>query len=341
LCRFGAIYYIDATTLGTIQSSFENIARSTCAGTTVDDALRWLSRQRSEWLLLIDNADDPEINLQQIFPHCIHGNILITTRNPDCRRYAPDSNANVAEMSSNDAVELLFKSAMVERSANNRDTGASICQELRYFALAIAQAGAYIAQACSLGDYIRIYREDRAKLLQVRSTQAVDDYKWTVYTTWEMNLEKLTPTAAMLLRLSAFVHHDGIPRALFANAAAAVDKQGSFRDATCFLANFRSDSGEWSNQMFLKSIRELASYSLINLDTEHETYSIHPLVHAWARERLASQNAMKLGHACCNSWHSLFLTVRNLKLMHSEEFSCLIWMLLAPQEVLIKLIPMS
>jgi hypothetical protein len=92
---FCAIYYIDATTIATIQSSFENIARNASAGTTIDDALHWLWQQRSEWLLLIDNADDPEINLQQFCPRCVHGNVLITTRNPHCRRYAPDSNVNV------------------------------------------------------------------------------------------------------------------------------------------------------------------------------------------------------------------------------------------------------
>jgi hypothetical protein len=54
--------------MATIQSSFENIARNACTGTTIHDALRWLSQQRSERLLLIDNADDPEINLQQFSP---------------------------------------------------------------------------------------------------------------------------------------------------------------------------------------------------------------------------------------------------------------------------------
>jgi hypothetical protein len=285
MSSFSAIYYIDATTMATIQSSFENIARSASAGTSTDDALRWLSRQRSEWLLLIDNADDPEINLQLFFPRCVHGNILITTRNPHCRRHAPESNVDVAGMDSNDAVELLLKSAMVERSAENRDIAALICQELGYLALAITQAGAYVLHACSLDDYLRVYRTDRAKLLQLRSAQAVDDYKWTVYTTWGMSAERLTSTTAMLLRLFAFIHHDGIPRALFENAAAAVvEEQEPFRDAFRFLASFRCENGDWSDDMFFNSIRELASYSLVNVDIERQTYSTNPLVHTWAQE---------------------------------------------------------
>ena len=44
---------------------------------------------------------------------------------------------------------------------------------------------------------------------------------------------------------------------------------------------------------FHKLINELSSYSLINDDKEHNVYSIHPLVHAWARDCMASKD-----HAC-------------------------------------------
>jgi hypothetical protein len=190
-------------------------------------------------------------------------------------------------MDPEDAIDLLLRSAMVEDSARNRDIGAAICHELGCLALAITQAGAYILRACSLDDYLQVCREDRATLLQSRSGQAVDDYKWTVYTTWEMSLEKLSPPTAMLLRLFAFLHHDRIPRAIFEKAAASGIARDAFHDGIRFLANFRTQSGEWSKQKFLNSIRELTAYSLINVDNEHHTYSIHPLVHAWARERVS------------------------------------------------------
>jgi tetratricopeptide (TPR) repeat protein len=190
-------------------------------------------------------------------------------------------------MDSEDAVELLLKSTMVGDSASNRDIGAAICDELGCLALAITQAGAYILHACSLGDYLQVYRKDRATLLQSRSGQAVDDYRWTVYTTWEMSLQKLSSSTVMLLRLFAFLHHERIPRAIFEKAAASEDTRDAFHDGIRFLANFRKESGEWSNQKFLNSIRELTAYSLINVDNDHHTYSIHPLVHAWARERVS------------------------------------------------------
>ena len=234
---------------------------------------------------MIDNADDPEINLQQFFPACRHGNIIITSRNPSCRLYAPDSHFNVSGMTSNDAIELLLKMTMAQRSPANLERAALICGELGYLALAVAQAGAYIAHSCSLDDYLHIYREDRAQLLQRHSPHTPGDYQWTVYTTWEMSLKKLTATARMFLRICSFMHHGGISRAIFENAAVANISGGAFEDANRFLSNFKTRTGEWSRLAFLNHTKDLLSYSLINLDTENHIYSIHPLVHAWARDR--------------------------------------------------------
>ena len=187
-------------------------------------------------------------------------------------------------MNANDAIELLLKMTAAQRSPTNMEQAASICRELGYLALAVAQAGAYIAHSCSLDDYLDIYHENRAHLLHKHSTHTPGDYQWTVYTTWEMSLKKLTPTAMMFLRICSFLHHGGISRAIF-EAAVANDLDESFEDANRFLSNFKTKNGEWSKLAFLSHTKDLLSYSLINLDTENHAYSMHPLVHAWARDR--------------------------------------------------------
>ena len=188
-------------------------------------------------------------------------------------------------MNAEDAIELLLKMTASQRSPANLERAASICQELGYLALAVAQAGAYIAHSCSLGDYLHIYREDRARLLQRHSPHSPDDYEWTVYTTWEMSLKKLTPTTTMFLRICSFMHHGGISRAIFENAAVANIPGKSFDDGNRFLSNFKTETGEWSRLAFVDHTKDLLAYSLINLDTETDVYSIHPLVHAWSRDR--------------------------------------------------------
>jgi hypothetical protein len=85
--------------------------------------------------------------------------------------------------------------------------------------LAVAQAGAYISSSRALGLYLELYETatKRIELLSQRPTQS--DYELSVYTTWHISFEKLSPHAAELLQLCSFIHHDGITEEIFQRAA--------------------------------------------------------------------------------------------------------------------------
>ncbi|KAJ7862708.1 hypothetical protein B0H13DRAFT_1638541, partial [Mycena leptocephala] len=70
-----------------------------------------LISQREEWMLLFDNADDPSIDLFHFFPRCTHGNIIITSRNPQLAVHGPRSHSRVGDMDETDAIDLLLVSA--------------------------------------------------------------------------------------------------------------------------------------------------------------------------------------------------------------------------------------
>jgi len=74
--------------------------------------------QKDEWLLLFDNADEPNIDLNKFFPPCKHGNIIITTRNPGLCVYA-GANTHVDNMEEEDAAVLLLKTAALEDVPKN------------------------------------------------------------------------------------------------------------------------------------------------------------------------------------------------------------------------------
>ena len=74
------MYFIDARTAETIAARLRNIAIAEGTGDSEQDALDLLAKQRKEWLLFFDNADDINLNLREYFPKCSHGNILITSR---------------------------------------------------------------------------------------------------------------------------------------------------------------------------------------------------------------------------------------------------------------------
>jgi hypothetical protein len=114
---------VDASSSITITTDLENIARAKAAGESLQDALAWLARQREEWLLLFNNADDAKLNLHNYFPSCSHGNILITSRNRDTRLHAlsPESNYNVSNLTPDDARCLLL-TMVGQRDAHSNET---------------------------------------------------------------------------------------------------------------------------------------------------------------------------------------------------------------------------
>jgi len=75
--RFSGVFYVDASTKETISADLINIALSQGICDSEKATLDWFSRQREEWLLVFDNADNPTLNLRPYLPSCSHGIILI------------------------------------------------------------------------------------------------------------------------------------------------------------------------------------------------------------------------------------------------------------------------
>jgi len=71
LSRFSDVFYVDASTRQTIRADLSQIALAKGIGESETATLDWLSRQRKEWLLLLDNADDPTSILVLIFPDAL------------------------------------------------------------------------------------------------------------------------------------------------------------------------------------------------------------------------------------------------------------------------------
>lgn len=105
--------YIDATTRETVSAGLIALAQAANAGESEREALAWLVSQKERWLLVFNNADDPDLQLHDFFPPCAHGDILLTTRNQHMASYTtgPESFCYVGEMRPDDALELLLKTS--------------------------------------------------------------------------------------------------------------------------------------------------------------------------------------------------------------------------------------
>ncbi|KAJ6484611.1 P-loop containing nucleoside triphosphate hydrolase protein [Mycena sanguinolenta] len=285
--------FLDASTTDTIQTGLKNIMTAEKTGNASQDALTWLIGKHENWLLFLDNADNPGINLNQFLPRCKHGNIIITSRNPNLQVYGQSS--LVTDMEEPDAVALLLKSSQQEISASNELLAQNIVKALWYFPLAIVQAGAFIAEVGTLETYLDLFLKNRTELLKKISSQRHDDYTWAVYTTWQMSFSKLSSVAAMFLQLCSFIHWDDISEDIFSRAAKRVMQLPQIATSREFFSHFVGETGEWDSLAFLKVTNEIKAYSLLDFNPERKTFSIHPLVHSWTRTTLDEAESY---HSC-------------------------------------------
>ena len=268
--------------------------------------------------MVFDNADNqmPE-ELEQFFPSGLGGNILITSRNSGLKHLTlHESSLEVKEMEENDAISLLLKAACLSESqANLKAVASKIVNELFCIPLAIDQAGAFIAFGdTDIRNYLDEYSQYRERLLSYPDFKGASKYNRTVYGTWELSFKEIqqraksdnsqraeaAKTAMFLVSMFAFFHFDGITEEIFSYAAtqeygdneqrSALPLESSIIDCTlCQLHN----TGRWDNFIFKEGVRVLLSFGLIKLVSCKGIYTMHPLIHAWGRDRMSSEDRQK------------------------------------------------
>ncbi|KAJ7752692.1 P-loop containing nucleoside triphosphate hydrolase protein [Mycena metata] len=301
---FSNVFLLDTSKVETIDTGLKGIAVSKSAGDSAQDALMWLQSNDNNWLLFFDNADDPKINLNDFLPKCSHGNIIITSRNPELRSYG--AHTLVSDMEEADAITLLLRRANKESSEENLKLATGIVKELYYLPLAIIQASAFISKSEDLKGYLALYHSNRARLLSEKAAQSHDDYAQTVFTTWQISFNQLSHLAATLLQLCSFLHYTGISEDMF-SAASKYDfpswspPKEELQEPLEFLSHFvEPTTGEWNSLKFLDITNEIKAYSLISFDVKTKLFSIHPLVHAWSHSTLPDETPLQ-------SWMSSIL----------------------------------
>ena len=274
----------------------------------MEDFKRCLANSPEPWLLILDNADDPLLNISRFFSVGIRGTIIITSRNPECRSHATVGSIEFHEMESDDAITLLLKSADLSVDDENLQKHArSIVQTLGYLALAVSQAAASIRQrVCSLEDYLNTFTRHRKALLSRESVQSSSDYKYTVYTTWGISVDSIkdlaknstdsmAATALEFLTFFGLCHFDGITESIFGSAWDnfnnieqyqwwASNQLGMIRDR---------QSSRWDSLRFKEAMQLLSNYSFIRVSGPDSRISLHPLVHSWIRDSLNEELHLK------------------------------------------------
>ncbi|CAI7648569.1 unnamed protein product [Penicillium glandicola] len=324
--NFWGVFWVDASSPKAAEQAFSGLARIGKVEEKLESGLYWLSTQDMPWLLVIDNADDADFDYARYFPLGAKGHILVTSRNPDCKVHATIGFEEFANLEEEDSITLLLRSAIVSdlHDLNARATARPIVQALGCLPLALIQAGASIRQnICSLEDYLNVFNSYKRKLFLNGIQQGQGSYEHTVFTTFEVSYNKIrslttdeAKDAIEILHVMAFLHFDQIPGTLFEKAWEGFFSHGKLNALSSLVDRITQISGDlvtlssgyggwfttfaegrlprifsqtensWDKLRFRKAIHLLWSYSLILQNVSLGSYSMHPMVQFWARERL-------------------------------------------------------
>ncbi len=233
------------------------------AAQAVLDALR-RGAPYQRWLLIFDNADQPE-ELSDIIPHG-PGDVLITSRNP--RWQAVVDTVAVDVFSRAESIEFLGKRVP---SGLNPDDADQLADELGDLPLALEQAGALQAETgMPVEEYLRLLRNQVSAIMAEGKSP---DYPLSMTAAWKLSvstLEQQLHEAVVLLRCCAFFGPEPIPRDLFPRGAQAL---------TSPLGALLADPIRLA-----RAVRELGRFALVRLDGR--AIVIHRLIQALLRDDL-------------------------------------------------------
>jgi tetratricopeptide (TPR) repeat protein len=215
-------------------------------------------RMRHRWLLILDNAEQPD----QVEPWLPEGpgHVLITSRNPDWHGIAHQSDLNVFTRTDS----LAYFQARIPGIATEQAD--LLAHDLGDLPLALAQAAGVLRSGMTLDRYRQLLTTHTARLLQESDVRDYPALAATVNIAATRLLDDGRPDAAALLRLGAFLGPEPISTAWLEAAR----------------SRLTTIPGDPDDPMWLRNaLQPLGRYGLAR--TDFDTFQIHRLTQAVLR----------------------------------------------------------
>lgn len=287
---YSIIWWIRAGHPSTITDDYSSLASQlglklcTTSAEEIRKTVAYCLSQKSGWLLIFDNAKDPEL-IKKYIPGGDNGSILVTSNVPDWWQFTIPITINALERI--DAIELMF--------ARTKQTNGAITSQLvavmQDLPLAIDHACSYISKAGkSITDYLTMFRSHTKRLSQhIGETIAREDI---VLVTTSLGIEQAQREATgaeTLLSILAFMSPDPISEKLL--------KKG--------LEELGIQTTSLADQAILRtSVVALYKYSLI--DVSAEKIIVHSMVQNAQMRRLSEEEQRKYAHTAISLISSIF-----------------------------------
>lgn len=292
------MFWIDASSEENAESGFASLGLQAGRGPTFAAGMHWLSTYSKSWLLVLDNADDPDMEVTKYIPRGGNSHVLITTRNPGVIDHATVGHFQFRGMDPEEAIALLLKYADLTKEAEGLNIQSNkfaedIASELGYLALALRHAGTTIrGKIHSLERYLHYYLGLRKK--RSGSFLSKNSDERSIIATWEIPFQKIVARSQSLeyrdavdiLHIFAFMHFESIPEGIFQTFWSSIN--GTETDLADYPEIFQNRLmlNEEAEARVRRAFRVLRDHSIVDHDVAQKVCSLHPVIHGWARSRL-------------------------------------------------------
>jgi tetratricopeptide (TPR) repeat protein len=283
---YQVIWWIRADQTALVRSSLAGLAqRLGIAGvdpgrveesvTAVLDALR-RGEPHARWLLVFDNADQPE--LIEAFMPTGPGDVIITSRNRHWERAADALEVNVFARQESKEFLRLCVDGISDADADR------LAEEFGDLPLGLEQAAAWLAQtAMTVDAYLDLLREEHSRILA--ENPPPPGYPVPVAAAWSLSVTRLrtqTPDAMELLQFCAFFGPAPIPLEFLELGRFIVDSplQVTLKDPI----------------LLGRAIRALGRYALARIDNHRRTLEVHRIIQRLIRDELDGDTRYRLRH---------------------------------------------
>ncbi|MEU5660789.1 FxSxx-COOH system tetratricopeptide repeat protein [Streptomyces sp. NPDC047737] len=229
------------------------------------------------WLLVFDNADDPE-RLRRYFPQGGSGHILVTSRNQTWSQHGDALPVDV--FLREESIEHLQRRA----PGLSIEDASQVATAVGDLPLAVEQAAAWIAEtATPIDTYLEQLAQQAPQVLALNQPAG---YPQPVAATWNISIERLkerSPAAVRLLQLCAFF----APEPISANLLYSKEMIEALKPY---------DASLQEKLVLGRVIREIGRFALAKVDQVSNSIQVHRLVQAVIRAQLSDEEQREARH---------------------------------------------
>ncbi|KAH9888239.1 FabD/lysophospholipase-like protein [Xylariomycetidae sp. FL2044] len=306
---FDMMLWVDASNKETLECSLQDLMARSEYGYggdgSISSFLSWLDTTEKTWILVFDNVDG---DVSHLVPQGDVGDVLFIGQTMDMKPRLPvQSITRIDGMTEDEAIDLLIRSSRLENvDETTYQLAASIANDLERLPVILENAGRTVREEqLNLSAYAEHLNNHRERLLNGPGSGNTPAALRTIYPALEITYMMINsrayespdePDAAaarsalQLLSLFSFFHNEGLMSDILMRASKhrspyrPRDELGvgiqSFADLVA-----KDKSGKWIDSRYRSGLRVLESYSLIKRDASGKSFSMHALIHEWARNR--------------------------------------------------------